>query len=280
VWTIHRLLEYPAQTNQTFINQRLTNTASQTPATLKEPQTKIAMKTLNRINPMRNCLHRLATVGSTARIASSLAVLALASLPAHAAPTVWNVNIGNEITTSDTTYKYTVTARDKSPAQNETTPSTAESATTDPADNTAPTPDPMSFDSPPATSSITKITKITMTATTASDISGVEYYFTETSGNPGGSDSGWQDSPVYTDGGLPHLRNEPVRHRGENGGIAESAVLMRCFQALNRDERAVFAEPVEAFVKKARIMAGLAFGPKASAPEPSPHPAPIWDNRF
>ena len=43
---------------------------------------------------------------------------------------------------------------------------------------------------------------ISMTATTATDYSGVEYYFTETSGNPGGSDSGWQDSPVYVDTGL------------------------------------------------------------------------------
>ncbi len=47
-------------------------------------------------------------------------------------------------------------------------------------------------------------TEITMTAVTATDedLLGVEYYFTETSGNPGGSDSGWQDSTVYTDSGL------------------------------------------------------------------------------
>ena len=47
------------------------------------------MKTLHRINPIRKTLHRLA-----------LAALALTST-AHAAPTVWNVNIGSEITTSD-----------------------------------------------------------------------------------------------------------------------------------------------------------------------------------
>ena len=41
-----------------------------------------------------------------------------------------------------------------------------------------------------------------MAATTASDPSGVEYYFEETSGNPGGTDSGWQDSVNYTDSGL------------------------------------------------------------------------------
>lgn len=41
-----------------------------------------------------------------------------------------------------------------------------------------------------------------MTAASASDGSGVEYYFSEISGNLGGSDSGWQDSPAYTDTGL------------------------------------------------------------------------------
>jgi hypothetical protein len=42
-----------------------------------------------------------------------------------------------------------------------------------------------------------------MTATTGSDASGpVEYYFDETSGNSGGTDSGWQTSPSYTDSGL------------------------------------------------------------------------------
>jgi len=40
---------------------------------------------------------------------------------------------------------------------------------------------------------------IRMTAATASDPSGVEYYFEETSGNDGGSSSGWQDSPFYRD---------------------------------------------------------------------------------
>jgi hypothetical protein len=44
---------------------------------------------------------------------------------------------------------------------------------------------------------------ISMTATTASDASGVEYYFTCTSG--GGHDSGWQASPTYLDFGI--LRN-------------------------------------------------------------------------
>jgi len=45
-------------------------------------------------------------------------------------------------------------------------------------------------------------TSISMTATTASDPNGVLYYFDEISGNPGGTDSGWQTSTSYTDTGL------------------------------------------------------------------------------
>ena len=62
-----------------------------------------------------------------------------------------------------------------------------------------PTPNPMTWQIlPHATGS----SSISMTATTASDTSGVEYYFAETSGKTGGSDSGWQDSPTYEDTGL------------------------------------------------------------------------------
>ncbi|MHC5165783.1 MAG: fibronectin type III domain-containing protein, partial [Planctomycetota bacterium] len=68
-----------------------------------------------------------------------------------------------------------------------------------PADTTAPTPDPMTWATAPYGYTATSIR---MVATTASDQSGVEYRFEETSGNPGGSDSGWQDSETYTDTGL------------------------------------------------------------------------------
>ena len=51
-------------------------------------------------------------------------------------------------------------------------------------------------------SSATGPMSIRMTAATASDPNGVEYYFEETSSNPGGSSSGWQDSPFYRDTGL------------------------------------------------------------------------------
>jgi hypothetical protein len=56
---------------------------------------------------------------------------------------------------------------------------------------------PMTWASLPAAVSSTSIT---MTAGTASDPSGVEYYFACAAG--GGHDSGWQDSPSYTDTGL------------------------------------------------------------------------------
>jgi hypothetical protein len=99
--------------------------------------------------------------------------------------------------TPSTTYTYTVKARDKSVAQNQTAASAPASATTLEPDTTAPTPSPMSFATSPTNLSITKIT---MTATTASDPHGVQYFFTCTAG--GGHNSGWQDSPVYTDTGL------------------------------------------------------------------------------
>ncbi len=68
-----------------------------------------------------------------------------------------------------------------------------------PPDTTAPTPSPMTFATAPAAASSDSIT---MTATTATDASGVDYFFDETSGNLGGTDSGWQSSPTYTDTGL------------------------------------------------------------------------------
>ena len=63
-------------------------------------------------------------------------------------------------------------------------------------------PTPVGFDSAPAAISTTEIA---MTAQVATDPEGngpVEYNFEETSGNPGGSDSGWQTSTSYTDTGL------------------------------------------------------------------------------
>ena len=63
-------------------------------------------------------------------------------------------------------------------------------------DTTPPTPDPMTWASVPTADDQDSIS---MTATTATDPSGVQYYFDETSLNPGGSDSIWQASPSYND---------------------------------------------------------------------------------
>jgi hypothetical protein len=63
-----------------------------------------------------------------------------------------------------------------------------------PYDTDCPTPDPMTW---AAQTHPTSSTSISMTATQAFDKSGVEYYFTCTSGNA--HDSGWQDSPAYVD---------------------------------------------------------------------------------
>ncbi|TGD75433.1 hypothetical protein E4634_03015 [Mangrovimicrobium sediminis] len=71
-----------------------------------------------------------------------------------------------------------------------------------------PTPNPMGFSVVPYA---LDTNQINMTALTATDPSGgVQYYFDFTSsptGGTGGSDSGWQDSPVYTDGLLQRNHN-------------------------------------------------------------------------
>ena len=66
-------------------------------------------------------------------------------------------------------------------------------------DINSPIPDPMTWALVPEAISANSIR---MTATTATDTSGVEYYFSEISGEPNGSDSGWQDDPYYVDDGL------------------------------------------------------------------------------
>jgi hypothetical protein len=59
----------------------------------------------------------------------------------------------------------------------------------------------MSFSSAPAA---TSSFSVTMTASVANDTGSppVQYYFDETSGNPGGTDSGWITQRTYTNNGL------------------------------------------------------------------------------
>ena len=69
-----------------------------------------------------------------------------------------------------------------------------------PPETDPPTPDPATFAVAPSADGSSAIS---MTATTGTDASGpVEHSFVETSGNPGGTSSGWQTSPSYTDTGL------------------------------------------------------------------------------
>ncbi|WP_372805767.1 hypothetical protein [Pontiella sp.] len=101
---------------------------------------------------------------------------------------------------ANTTYTYTVVARDLSANFNvSTTASSAESVTTPALDNNPPTPDPMTWASVPTA---IDHQSISMTAATATDAegNGVEYYFACITG--AGNDSGWQASPSYTDSGL------------------------------------------------------------------------------
>jgi hypothetical protein len=85
------------------------------------------------------------------------------------------------------------------------------------ADTTPPTPNPMTFATPPAALGETSIT---MTATTASDPSGVEYFFECTAG--GGHSSAWQDSPTYTDTGLTAATQYSYRVRARDKSAAQT----------------------------------------------------------
>ncbi len=65
-------------------------------------------------------------------------------------------------------------------------------------------PEPGTFDSPPTANSSSAITMTALPGEVAFGFTGgtVEYLFTETSGNPGATDSAWQTSRSYTDTGL------------------------------------------------------------------------------
>ncbi len=80
-----------------------------------------------------------------------------------------------------------------------TTDSNGSALTTD---TNAPVPNPATFSTPPE---IYGSGSLTMTATTGSDDGPtVEYFFVETSGGPGATNSGWQSSATHIDYGLSH----------------------------------------------------------------------------
>jgi len=102
-----------------------------------------------------------------------------------------NAYIDNAVT-NETTYYYVVTALDTT--GNESVYSTWVEAT--PQDHTPPTPSSMEWLIAPHA---TGTTSVSMTATVASDRNGVEYYFDGMDGNPGATDSAWQNINVYAD---------------------------------------------------------------------------------
>ncbi|MHC5075892.1 MAG: hypothetical protein ACYTFM_05645, partial [Planctomycetota bacterium] len=96
-------------------------------------------------------------------------------------------------------------------------------------DTTPPTPTTSTWLIPPTAISFNTIS---MTANTATDPSGVKYYFDETSGNPGGNDSGWQSNNLYADSGLSpetqytyrvKTRDTSYYHNEGNFSTSESA---------------------------------------------------------
>ncbi len=102
-----------------------------------------------------------------------------------------------------TTYTYVVMARSTGAGLNTTIASVPASASTDvPPDHEAPEPNHMTWAVLPYA---TGTDAITMTASTATDRSGVQYFFTNLA-DPN-HDSGWQDSPAYTDTGLVNNSN-------------------------------------------------------------------------
>ncbi len=96
-------------------------------------------------------------------------------------------------------YWYRFKVRDLSPYLNISYSEELSATPTHIADTTAPSPNPMTWAIMPYA---TSTSSIAMTATIATDPCGVEYQFDETSGNPGGTDSGWQPGTSYTDFGL------------------------------------------------------------------------------
>nr|NIP54583.1 hypothetical protein [Phycisphaerae bacterium]NIS53435.1 hypothetical protein [Phycisphaerae bacterium]NIU12102.1 hypothetical protein [Phycisphaerae bacterium] len=124
-----------------------------------------------------------------------------------------------------TQYTYTVTMRDSAVTPNAGAASAPASATTHAVDPDPPTPNPATFAIAPTADSSSAIS---MTATVGSDVSGpVEYLFTETSGTPGGTNSGWQLSNSYTDNGLAsdtqYTYTVTMRDALGNVGLASTA---------------------------------------------------------
>ena len=128
--------------------------------------------------------------------------------------------------TTGLTYTYKVSARDG--ALSATDPSAVSGATpTSSGDITLPTPSPMTFATAPGT---VDVETITMTATTASDINGVEYYFENITNS---TNSGWQDSPVYTETNLQAATAYTYRVRARDKSANQNATAFSATASAN-----------------------------------------------
>ncbi|MBN2269464.1 MAG: hypothetical protein JXN61_02560 [Sedimentisphaerales bacterium] len=80
-----------------------------------------------------------------------------------------------------------------------------------------PSPNPMTWATAPNATSWSSVT-MTATSAVATDGGGVEYFFDEISGKPGGSDRDWDASPVFTDTGLYDASTYCYRVKARNAG--------------------------------------------------------------
>ena len=102
--------------------------------------------------------------------------------------------------TASTQYYYVLSAMDILGNESDGTAVLSVTTMDYPDDTDPPLPDPATWAIVPYA---VRSTEVSMTATSGTDDNGpVEYYFEETSGNPGGADSGWQLSSTYTNSGL------------------------------------------------------------------------------
>ena len=86
-------------------------------------------------------------------------------------------------------------------------------------DANAPKPNPVTWKAQPASKSRTSVE---MTCATVSHANGVEYFFEEMTGNPGGDDSGWQSDPTYVDTGLKQGCTYTYRVKARNQSSANN----------------------------------------------------------
>jgi hypothetical protein len=156
---------------------------------------------------------------------------------------IWQISTGytDDDLDPNTQYTYQVKARDKSVNLNETDWSTPpQSATTDPPDTTPPTPDPATWSSEPMADGPFSIS---MMATEAADESGVQYYFEETSGNEGGSDSGWQQGRGYTNHSLTPQLQYTYRVRTRDQSPAQNTGSWSSFASATTDKAPIAGCP-------------------------------------